>query len=106
MRGVFTTASPAGNPETSGRTTYSDRTTESGGGRKYVRSTDVSGRRGPEDRTMWIRLRIDSPEPPCGELIREQGIPVAFSGWLELLRVLSETIEAATWPPPGGDLLR
>ena len=66
---------------------------------EYVGSTDVTGRASGQDRSMWIRLRIDSTDPPCGELVRERHSPVAFTGWLELLRVVGDALESAAWPP-------
>lgn len=42
---------------------------------------------------MFIRLRIDERRPPQGEVAVDSREPSAFSGWLDLLRVLSEAIE-------------
>ncbi len=48
-------------------------------------------------RAVHIRLRIDEREPPVGEVLTEHGESAPFSGWLDLLRVLSEALE----DPPG-----
>ena len=44
---------------------------------------------------MLIRLRISEREPPIGEMVAEDGEPAPFSGWLDLLRVLSEALDDA-----------
>lgn len=40
-------------------------------------------------RCVRIELRVDDNDPPTGEVQVEGAGPVAFSGWLELLRILS-----------------
>ena len=52
---------------------------------------------------MVIRLLVDETLPPCGEVALEGQEPVAFSGWLDLLRVLSELIEGGPEAPPVPD---
>jgi hypothetical protein len=34
-------------------------------------------------------------EPPCGEILFQEGTAVSFVGWLELLRCLSDLVESA-----------
>jgi hypothetical protein len=41
---------------------------------------------------MVIRIRFDAHDPPTGEAVVEGQKPVAFVGWLGLLRVLSELL--------------
>lgn len=40
-----------------------------------------------------IHLRIENREPPRGQLWAEGHPPRPFSGWLDLLRLLSELVE-------------
>lgn len=54
---------------------------------------------------VMIHVRVDEREPPCGEVSGDDTAAVAFSGWLDLLRVLSELLEAPragsiAEPPP------
>jgi hypothetical protein len=44
---------------------------------------------------MLIRIWIEGTQPLAGTAATETGDPVAFDGWLELLRVLSELVAAA-----------
>ena len=43
---------------------------------------------------VLIHLRIDEGEPPRGQLWADDQQPASFSGWLDLLRVLSELLTA------------
>ncbi len=47
---------------------------------------------------MNIRLRIERSEPPCGDVSAEDGTAIPFSGWLELLRILSDLLAQAGDP--------
>lgn len=49
---------------------------------------------------MLIRISIERSQPLAGTAATEQGDPVSFEGWLELLRVVSELVAAAA--PSGG----
>ncbi len=60
---------------------------------KSVVPPDVFALSPSKDATVDIRLRIDEREPPVGEVMAEDRQPSPFSGWLDLLRVLSETLE-------------
>ena len=51
-----------------------------------------------------ISLRIDSAQPPSGELKVEHHAGTAFNGWLDLLRVLSEAMKTPEGPFDGGPL--
>ncbi len=43
-----------------------------------------------------LMLSIDvAEEPPCGEIVARGGTPASFVGWLQLLRCLSDLVEAA-----------
>lgn len=42
---------------------------------------------------MIIHLRIEHPEPPRGQLWADGQPARAFSGWLDLMRLLSELVE-------------
>jgi hypothetical protein len=44
-----------------------------------------------------ITIRLEAAEPPAGRVSLDGGSEVAFVGWLELLRVLSEMLQ-----PPSG----
>jgi hypothetical protein len=48
---------------------------------------------------MLIRIWIERTQPLAGTAEREDAAPVAFDGWLELLRAISELVG----PPPPGD---
>jgi hypothetical protein len=48
---------------------------------------------------MLIRISIERTQPLAGTAEREDAAPVAFDGWLELLRAISEL----ACPPPPGD---
>ena len=41
-------------------------------------------------RSVRIELRVDKNDPPSGVVLPEGAGPVAFAGWLELLRILSD----------------
>ena len=43
---------------------------------------------------MEITIRLDGIDPPMGRVSLAGGVEVAFVGWLGLLRVLSELLEA------------
>ena len=49
-----------------------------------------------------ITLRIDEREPPSGEVMTDAAAGAAFSGWLDLLRVLSEALMTPEHPPADG----
>lgn len=48
-----------------------------------------------EDRAVEIRIEIEDVEPPSGIASAEGRPPVRFTGWLELLRVLSDLLGLA-----------
>lgn len=48
---------------------------------------------------MLIRLRVDETNPPCGEVGADGEEAFGFSGWLDLMRVLSELIEGRDAAP-------
>jgi hypothetical protein len=48
---------------------------------------------------MLIRIWIERTQPLAGTAEREDAAPVAFDGWLELLRAIGELVG----PPPPGD---
>jgi len=50
---------------------------------------------------VLIRVWIERSQPLAGTAATEEAEPVGFDGWLELLKVLSELVAAAT--PPGGE---
>ena len=43
---------------------------------------------------VLVHLNIGLTDPPCGTLTVEGVGGLAFSGWLDLLRVLSEALES------------
>jgi hypothetical protein len=49
---------------------------------------------------MLIRVWIEGSQPLAGTAAIEGSEPLHFDGWLELLRVVSELVAAAS---PGGD---
>jgi hypothetical protein len=49
---------------------------------------------------MLIRIVVEQTQPLAGTATTDGCDPLPFAGWLELLRVLSELVEAATAPPP------
>ncbi len=51
-----------------------------------------------------ISLRIDSTQPPSGELKIHDHAGTAFNGWLDLLRVLSEAMKPPEGPFDGAPL--
>ena len=53
-----------------------------------------SGRR--HDAPVVLTIRLDATDPPAGTVSLGGGHPVAFAGWLGLLRVLSELLESST----------
>jgi hypothetical protein len=45
---------------------------------------------------MKLLLTIDvGQDPPCGEIVPEDGSPVGFVGWLGLLGCLSTLVDSA-----------
>jgi hypothetical protein len=48
---------------------------------------------------MLISIWIEGSQPLVGTAVIEGGEPLRFEGWLELLKVVSELIDAA---PQGG----
>jgi hypothetical protein len=52
--------------------------------------------RGRHDAPVVITIRLDATDPPAGTVSLHGGHPVAFTGWLGLLRVLSELLESST----------
>ena len=52
-----------------------------------------------EHSAVLVNLNIGVTEPPCGTLAVEGVGSLAFSGWLDLLRVLSEALESGEQPP-------
>jgi hypothetical protein len=48
---------------------------------------------------VLIHVRVEASEPPRGRLWPDRGPVIEFSGWLDLLRVLSELLEE---PSSGG----
>jgi hypothetical protein len=49
---------------------------------------------------VLISVWIEASQPLAGTATIEGGEPLRFDGWLELLRVVSELVDAA---PSGGD---
>jgi hypothetical protein len=45
---------------------------------------------------VLIRLLIEKTQPLTGTAVAEGSDPLPFDGWLELLRVISELVDAAT----------
>ena len=41
-----------------------------------------------------ITIRVEGGVPPCGEVVVDEGAPVQFTGWLQLLWILSSAIPA------------
>jgi hypothetical protein len=41
-----------------------------------------------------IEISVDTFDPPEGTLVADDGEAIPFEGWLDLLRVLSELLEA------------
>jgi hypothetical protein len=50
-----------------------------------------------------ISLEMGPDGQPAGELRRGSGRPVAFTGWLELVRALEEELEAQAADPSPDD---
>lgn len=50
---------------------------------------------------MLIRVWVERTQPLAGTAATGEAEPLAFDGWLELLRVLSELVAAA--PSSGAD---
>jgi hypothetical protein len=50
---------------------------------------------------VLISVWIEASQPLSGTAAIEGGEPLRFEGWLELLKVVSELLDAA--PPGGGD---
>jgi hypothetical protein len=55
------------------------------------RSMDLSGAS-----AVLIRIWIEGSQPLAGTAAIEEGEPLRFDGWLELLRVVSELVAAGT----------
>ncbi len=51
-----------------------------------------------------IRLRIDERQPPTGKVTTEDNVGTRFTGWLDLLRVLSDALNAPDRPSGAGPL--
>jgi hypothetical protein len=60
------------------------------------RSRGARSRRPWEAATVLIRLRIEGSQPLVGTAATEGSGPLRFDGWLELLRVVSELVAAAS----------
>lgn len=41
---------------------------------------------------MRIEIVTDENDPPSGQVLTDDGDPIAFAGWLDLLRVLAELL--------------
>ena len=54
------------------------------------------------DPVVEITIRLDGIDPPIGRVSLAGGVEVEFVGWLGLLRVLSELLEAEGGELPGG----
>jgi hypothetical protein len=52
---------------------------------------------------VLIRIQLEESDPPLGSACTEEGSPVGFQGWLELLRVLADMLGSTVHsePPPG-----
>lgn len=50
---------------------------------------------------MEIHLQVDTVQPPSGRVVATDGDVAAFDGWLDLMRVLSELLEASPDHTPG-----
>ena len=48
-----------------------------------------------------IHVRIERAEPLAGTAATEKGATLAFEGWMELIRVISELLGSADPPPIG-----
>jgi hypothetical protein len=66
------------------------------------RLTDAPDRRRGHDPLVEITIRLDGIDPPMGRVSLAAGVEVEFVGWLGLLRVLSEMLEAESGELPGG----
>jgi hypothetical protein len=54
---------------------------------------------------MKLVLTIDVAEdPPCGDIVPEDGSPIGFVGWLGLLGCLSTLVDSARGEIPEGGL--
>ena len=51
-----------------------------------------------DNRRMVITISIDEPEPPAGRARIDDGSELAFSGWLGLLKALSELLTTRRRP--------
>jgi hypothetical protein len=49
--------------------------------------------------SVRIELRIDQNDPPRGEIFPPGGGSIAFSGWLELLRILADLLGTGSARP-------
>ena len=58
------------------------------------------------DPVVEITIRLDGIDPPLGRVSLAGGVEVEFVGWLGLLRVLSELLEAQSGDLPGGQRRR
>ena len=56
---------------------------------------------GGHDPVVEITIRLDGIDPPMGRVSLAGGAEVEFVGWLGLLRVLSELLEAESGELPG-----
>ena len=70
---------------------------------------DVAAARARLSAVMEVRISLDQSEPPVGRLtvtsppvtLECTHSSVPFTGWLGLLRVLSDAIDASGGDPPG-----
>ena len=51
---------------------------------------------------VLIRIMIETTQPLAGTAASEASHPLPFHGWLELLRVISELVDASPPATPGG----
>ena len=57
--------------------------------------TDVSEGEGWHDQPVVITIRLDALDPPAGRVSLPDGRELGFVGWLGLLQVLAQLVEAA-----------
>jgi hypothetical protein len=64
----------------------------SGRGRNIARMGDVQRRRLQQALALMITIRVDGRAPPSGQIVVDEGPPIPFAGWLQLLGILSAAL--------------
>jgi hypothetical protein len=84
---------PPGHPPDSAVRTWSVTKQEGTDPRIDIRHlTDVALSPSCQVGHVLIRIQLEESDPPLGSACAEEGSPVGFQGWLELLRVLADLL--------------